>query len=210
MGLAEVSLFAAFIGQWYKLEWTIWLFPALLLLIMPLTFLFRPKQKLINIAYSYFALLYIVTPFIALAILAFNIEKTYTWRFLLPLFVMIWLNDSFAYLAGISFGRHKLCPKLSPKKTWEGAIGGIAATLLSVVVFCRFADFECYHWLISAFLVSVFAIAGDLFESMIKRQAKVKDSGQFLAGHGGFLDRFDSLLFAAPIFSLYWLTVNNF
>lgn len=116
-------------------------------------------------------------------------------------FVLIWLGDVFAYLVGSLLGKHKLYPSLSPSKTWEGAIGGFIFTILGGWLWWKFMlpDVDMFHWLMVSVLVSIFGMLGDLFESKIKREAGVKDSGRILPGHGGILDRFDSAIMAAPI-----------
>ena len=105
---------------------------------------------------------------------------------------IIWANDVFAYLVGMTFGRHRLCERLSPKKSWEGFFGGLAGAVATALV------------------ASLSGVAGDLVESMFKREAGVKDSGQVIPGHGGVLDRFDALLLSAPYVFLYLLLVGRF
>ena len=122
---------------------------------------------------------------------------------------MIWLNDTGAYLTGRSFGRHKLCERLSPKKTWEGFWGGFAFSVLAGVVTALF--FMPYNpALLAAYgaMVSVISTYGDLFESLLKRTAGVKDSGNLIPGHGGILDRIDSLLLVIPAVLAYMLMVG--
>lgn len=123
----------------------------------------------------------------------------------LPLFVFIWLNDTGAYLVGSMIGKHKLYERVSPKKTWEGLIGGIVLALIGSVAFNYiFPDIlSLWHWIVFAFIVAFFANFGDLFESLLKRAYDVKDSGHLIPGHGGILDRIDSLLFAAIPAYLY-------
>ncbi len=116
------------------------------------------------------------------------------------LFVTIWVSDSAAYFAGRKFGKRKLAPTISPKKTWEGAIAGFIAAVISFVLCGKLLlpHFPLFHWLVLGTLVGIFGPIGDLTESLFKRKAGVKDSSHFFPGHGGFLDRFDSLLFCAP------------
>ncbi|KGL64172.1 phosphatidate cytidylyltransferase [Polaribacter sp. Hel1_85] len=123
---------------------------------------------------------------------------------MISILVMIWVNDSFAFLVGKNFGKRKLFVSVSPKKTQEGFIGGLVFALLSAFAISRFNnDFTVTNWLIIAFIVSVIGTIGDLVESKFKRQANIKDSGNIMPGHGGMLDRLDSLLFAAPFVYLY-------
>jgi phosphatidate cytidylyltransferase len=122
----------------------------------------------------------------------------------LILFVFVWLNDSGAYLIGSRWGRHRLFERISPKKSWEGFWGGLVLTLASSQVFAfYFPAIHWYHWLGMAAVVVVFATWGDLVESLMKRTFGVKDSGALLPGHGGALDRFDSILLALPALYIY-------
>jgi phosphatidate cytidylyltransferase len=132
--------------------------------------------------------------------------------FALALFSFVWINDTFAYLVGITIGKHKLCPKISPKKSWEGFFGGLVFTVLASVAFHQFtveilAGFSLMKWIGLAIITVISATFGDLSESLFKRSLHVKDSGTFLPGHGGFLDRFDSILLVVlvAIHYLWWV-----
>ncbi len=130
-------------------------------------------------------------------------------KFLFGLFLLLWANDTFAYLAGIAIGKHKLIPRLSPKKSVEGLIGGILGALLVGYLLSIFWDvLTMPQWMIFAAIVAVSGTIGDLFESSLKRTANVKDSGNLIPGHGGILDRLDSFLIAVPFvyFYLYFFT----
>lgn len=122
------------------------------------------------------------------------------------LLLVVWMGDAGAYYVGKSFGRRKLSPRVSPKKTIEGGLGGIATSLVAATIihFTFFPQFALLHALICALLLSISGVVGDLAESMWKRSADVKDSGTLIPGHGGFLDRFDSIFFSAPILYSYW------
>jgi phosphatidate cytidylyltransferase len=129
------------------------------------------------------------------------------------LLLVVWLGDSGAYYVGKTFGKHKLSPRISPKKTVEGLAGGIAASVITAVVIhlTFFKAFPLVHAIIAGVILSFAGVVGDLAESMWKRSAAVKDSGTLIPGHGGFLDRFDSILFTAPILYTYWaLLVRGF
>lgn len=131
-------------------------------------------------------------------------KGNYNPNLMIAILVMIWVNDSFAFLVGKNFGKRKLFVSVSPKKTVEGFLGGLAFALLAGYIISRFNnDFTIFNWLIIAFIVSVIGTIGDLVESKFKRQANIKDSGNIMPGHGGILDRLDSLLFAAPFVYLY-------
>ncbi len=129
------------------------------------------------------------------------------------LLLVVWLGDSGAYYVGKTFGKHKLSPRISPKKTVEGLFGGVAASIITAVTihFTFFPEFPLLHAIIAGVILSFAGVVGDLAESMWKRSASVKDSGTLIPGHGGFLDRFDSILFTAPILYFYWtLIVHGF
>jgi phosphatidate cytidylyltransferase len=130
----------------------------------------------------------------------------YSYNSYIPLscLILIWSSDTFAYLAGRSFGKHKLFPSVSPKKTWEGFIGGILGTIgISVLLHYSFGIFSIPVWMGLALVIAVFGLWGDLIQSMLKRSLDLKDSGTILPGHGGILDRFDSLLFCIPFVAAY-------
>lgn len=135
------------------------------------------------------------------------------WKLIFFLLLVVWLGDSGAYYFGKAFGKHKLSPVISPKKTVEGMIGGFGVSIVTAIVihFTFFPAFPLLHAIIAGVILSFCGVVGDLAESMWKRSAAVKDSGTILPGHGGFLDRFDSILFTAPILYCYWtLMVHGF
>lgn len=113
--------------------------------------------------------------------------------------LLIWTGDTFAYIVGMLIGRHKLFPRISPKKSWEGFIGGIIFCCGISQILAHYWDMlNPLQWGILAFIVVTTGVLGDLFESMLKREAEIKDSGKILPGHGGILDRFDSLFVVMP------------
>jgi phosphatidate cytidylyltransferase len=143
---------------------------------------------------------YITVPFILMIFLR---EMTdYSWYILMAMFGLIWANDTFAYLSGRMFGKTKLFERISPKKTWEGTIGGFVMTIVTGIVIAYFSDKDFVFWILAAVVISPTAVLGDLFESLFKRTLHVKDSGSILPGHGGILDRFDAALMATPFFYL--------
>ena len=161
--------------------------------------LYRKKQfPFINIAVTMLAVFYVATPFTLLSILGFQ-NGEYTWQPILGTMFLIWSADSGAYFAGKSFGRTKLFERISPGKTWEGWLGGTLLALGVAWLLSRYlTDLDLFHWLGVAIIISVFGVLGDLVESMMKRSLGVKDSGNLIPGHGGILDRFDSLLMVVP------------
>ena len=131
-------------------------------------------------------------------------NQNYLPYLMISILVLIWINDSFAFFVGKNFGRKKLFISVSPKKTVEGFIGGFIFTLIAAYIISKLnSDFSLINWLIIAAIVSIIGTIGDLVESKLKRQANIKDSGNIMPGHGGILDRLDSLLFAAPFVYLY-------
>ena len=154
-----------------------------------------------NLWYSVFAYFYIIIPLSCLVFIHW-LNPLYT----LALFAFVWVNDTFAYLVGSAIGKRKLFERISPKKTWEGFFGGLIFAVFAGFLFSHFtADNNLIKWLGLAVVVVIFGTMGDLFESYIKRNLNVKDSGTILPGHGGLLDRLDSILFAAPAALIYLL-----
>lgn len=155
-----------------------------------------------NVAIYLFGFFYICFPFVFLNWIAYaDFEGDYSPLRVFGLLLLIWTNDTMAYFIGSKFGKRKLFERISPKKTWEGTIGGGVCTVLmawglSFIV----KDFTQTQWLVLGVVAAVFGTFGDLVESMLKRSAGVKDSGNLLPGHGGMLDRFDAFIFALPFF----------
>ena len=165
--------------------------------------LYRKKiNPLHNLSYFILSQIFIALPFSLLSFILFI--NNYQPILLLAVFVTIWVNDTGAYLVGVTFGKHRLFERISPKKSWEGFIGGALATLLSGYIFSLIIpEISLINWLIFSEIILVFGTFGDLLESLMKRTVQVKDSGNIIPGHGGLLDRFDSMLLAAPIIFIY-------
>ena len=158
-----------------------------------------------NIAITLLGIVYIAIPISLFWPIAYR-ENIYQYdpNLILGYFIIIWIYDSMAYLVGVKFGKRKLLARISPKKSWEGAIGGyIFALIASYVLSLYFKELTLVQWLISATIISVFGTLGDLTESLLKRSVNIKDSGDLLPGHGGLLDRFDALFLAVPALYLY-------
>jgi len=152
------------------------------------------------------SVVYISTPFGLLSLMdTTRMLDFYGANYAIICLVLVWVSDTFAFFGGKLFGRHKLAERISPKKTWEGSIIGFAFVLVSGVVIWKFfyPDFTVWHWLSVTLIVGFFAQIGDLFESNLKRSVKVKDSSNLIPGHGGALDRFDSILFAVPALYIF-------
>jgi phosphatidate cytidylyltransferase len=176
---------------------------------MFITRLFSAKGHALE-DYAYFALtqLYVALPLTLLNLLAsagLSGGETYSWLMPLSVFIFIWCNDSGAFCVGCTIGRHKMFERVSPKKTWEGFAGGVVVAAAAGVVMSRFFDvLTVWEWVGMALVVAVAGTLGDLVESSMKREMQIKDSGNFLPGHGGFLDRFDSTLLAVPAVVVYF------
>ena len=188
-----------------------------LLLYMMITELYlKKKNPTGNWAYSMLSQLYVALPFALLNVLAFqNSPETGSviYNPILPLsiFVFIWLSDTGAYCVGSLIGKHRLFERISPKKSWEGSIGGGIFSIASSLGFAHFFPFmPGWQWVGLAIVVVIFGTWGDLTESLMKRQLGIKDSGNILPGHGGMLDRFDSALMAIPAAVVYLYALTMF
>jgi phosphatidate cytidylyltransferase len=156
-----------------------------------------------NIAHTFLGLIYAVVPFVFFYNIAF-ISGEYNFHLSLGYFLLLWANDTGAYIFGVKFGKKRLFERHSPKKSWEGFFGGVFISVSVGVLLSRyFLEYNIYQWMIMAALISCTGTLGDLVESMFKRSLNVKDSGNLLPGHGGVLDRFDGLLLSAPLVFVY-------
>ena len=150
-----------------------------------------------------YGILYLAIPLSIFPLICF-LSGTYDFRLLFGFFIILWTYDSFAYLTGILFGKHRIYPSISPKKSWEGFAGGlIFAVSVSILIAGFFNILSKSEWAIIAVIIVIFGTLGDFFESFLKRRANLKDSGNIIPGHGGILDRFDSVLFSIPAVFLY-------
>ncbi|MGN6646141.1 MAG: phosphatidate cytidylyltransferase [Cytophaga sp.] len=190
--------------------------PCLLFMIYMLIELFSTNdQPITRVTYTIAGILYIAVPFGLLTLIPWDhnpsgcynwkpIKPVYAFELIFALLFLIWANDVGAYFVGKSLGRHKLFERISPKKTWEGSLGGLGtAMIFAYLLYCYFGIFSIPAWMGLCVIVVISGSLGDLVESMIKRTLQVKDSGTLLPGHGGFLDRFDALIFAIPFVYLY-------
>lgn len=173
-----------------------------------------------NWAYTMLSQIYIALPFSMVCVLAFapaTPDGAAVYNYLLPLsvFIFLWLNDTGAYCTGMLWGRHRLFERISPKKSWEGSIGGGIVAMAGAVAIALLGKPDeadtlttCLVWMGLALVVVVFGTLGDLVESLFKRTLGIKDSGNILPGHGGMLDRFDSALMALPAAVVYWYSLS--
>ncbi|RVT76667.1 phosphatidate cytidylyltransferase [Flavobacterium sufflavum] len=179
-------------------------------------FLFYDNIQKISTSSKYLYLFgYIILPFVFITKISFGI-KDYNPKIIIGLFLLIWTNDTFAYIVGKSIGKNKLFERISPKKTIEGFVGGILFAVLAGYLISKyyikakpeFSQQSILIWTSIATIVGIFGTIGDLIESKFKRIAGVKDSGNIMPGHGGVLDRLDSVIFVAPIIFLFYQILN--
>jgi len=191
------------------------LISTLVVSVKSLLFLFEKQTKYLNTASKYVFLIgYLIVPIIIFTKIPFlnaddqfiNIHTiNYNPKVIISILVIIWMNDTFAYLVGISIGKNKLFEKISPKKTIEGFVGGIFFSMITGIILATYYLYQSIiQWIILALIIGVFGTLGDLIESKFKRNAGVKDSGTIMPGHGGFLDRLDSIIFVAPFIYLFY------
>ena len=172
----------------------------------------KKKEYLKSFAITIGGLIYIALPFSLINFIVFNevsgIRVFYPW-ILAGIFFILWTYDSMAYIIGSMFGKHKIAASISPAKSWEGLVGGtVFALIIGILNAVLFQEIDMLNWIIIALLTVSFGTFGDFFESMIKRETGIKDSGNILPGHGGLLDRFDSLLFVVPVI-FTWLSIMD-
>lgn len=184
---------------------------------MLITELYRRKEKPFDsLAHTFFGLFYIGLPFCLFPFAAFmndGLEELITFNgtqfspgLVVGFFLLLWANDTGAYLAGITFGRHRLMERISPKKSWEGFAGGVLLAVVTAFLIAGWLGVIVrIQWIMIAIIISIAGTYGDLIESMLKRSTGVKDSGSVMPGHGGFLDRFDSTITAFPLVYLFIL-----
>ena len=171
------------------------------------------KKKYITVIF------YIISGFIFLTLIpVMNIDGKFMPELIVAVFILVWSNDTFAYLIGSKFGKNKLLERVSPKKTIEGFVGGMLGALLAGIVIFKVLEnyspldaekYPLWVWIVMAIIVSVFGTIGDLIQSKFKRQAGVKDSGIIMPGHGGLYDRLDSIIYASPFVYAFLLFVDN-
>ena len=192
---------------------TIFLLITLYVSIRAIFFLFNDLKTELTIFNKVdFLIGYIIFPFLILAKIPFSDNNKYDPKIITGIFIIIWTNDTFAYIVGKSIGKNKLLERISPKKTIEGFIGGVAFAIIAGLLISKyfvqptenFTNKSALIWMTTALLIGVFGTIGDLIESKFKRIAGVKDSGKIMPGHGGILDRLDSVIFVAPFIYLFY------
>ena len=216
--LGSVSLFLSFFYYGINPVQTGIFIPYLIIIIylMVSELYLKKENPLNNWAYAMLSQVYIALPFSLLNVLAFQSDETisttsYQYIFPLSIFAYNWINDTGAYCTGMLFGKHPLFKRISPKKSWEGSIGGAVFCIAASFAFAHFFPFMSIgEWIGLALTIVVFGTWGDLSESLMKRQLGIKDSGTILPGHGGILDRFDSAILAIPAAVVYLYILSLF
>lgn len=167
--------------------------------------LFRKRgNPFLNLAFAVFAVVYLALPMALLLYIPYVHIGLWQPDFIFLPFLLVWVNDTFAYLVGVGVGRHRMCPRISPKKTWEGTVGGGVMTIGAAMLLApTFEQTSVVQMGVMAVLAVVFGTLGDLLESMFKRSTELKDTGTLMPGHGGLLDRLDSVLLVIPALFLY-------
>jgi phosphatidate cytidylyltransferase len=162
------------------------------------------KKPFTGIAYTYLGIFYVALPFSLLNFAVFSVDSVYHYEILVGCLLILWASDTGAYFAGTRFGKTKLFERISPKKSWEGFLGGaFLAIVVAFVLSQYFVVLEDWKWLVIAGIIIIAGTYGDLIESLFKRSIEIKDSGSVLPGHGGFMDRFDGLLLSAPFITAF-------
>ncbi|MBQ8050447.1 MAG: phosphatidate cytidylyltransferase [Bacteroidaceae bacterium] len=217
--LAGAYLFLAFFGYLSGLTPTPAVFVPYLISIVYLLIseLYLQRESPINNwAYTMMSQMYVALPLCMVPVLGYITDSAhpmqpadYRWTFPLAVFLFLWTSDTGAYCVGSLFGKHRLFERISPKKSWEGSVGGALLALVAALIVSHYdASLTLPQWLGFALVVVVFGTWGDLVESLLKRQLGIKDSGRILPGHGGMLDRFDSSLLALPATVVYLYTLS--
>jgi len=162
------------------------------------------KKPFTGVAYTYLGIFYVAVPFSLLNFAVFSVDSVYHYEILVGCLLILWASDTGAYFAGTRFGKTKLFERVSPKKSWEGFLGGaFLAIVVAFVLSQYFVVLEDWKWLVIAGIIIIAGTYGDLIESLFKRSIEIKDSGSVLPGHGGFMDRFDGLLLSAPFITAF-------
>lgn len=159
----------------------------------------KDEKPFKNIAYTFLGIIYVALPFTLLTVLAYIKNDTYDPNIVLGCLFLLWASDSGAYFAGTKFGKTKLFERVSPKKSWEGSIGGlVTAMVVATIISKYYTNYSAFQWYAIGIIIVVAGTYGDLVESLFKRSINIKDSADTIPGHGGFLDRFDGLLLSIP------------
>jgi phosphatidate cytidylyltransferase len=204
MGLMIFCLTFMIQKEHLRTEYLYLIFP-----IVSLTFFIKlykktDKKPFTGVAFTFLGIFYVAVPISLLNLAVFAVDEVYNYEILIGCLLILWATDTGAYFAGTRFGKTKLFERVSPKKSWEGFLGGAFSAILVAFVLAKyFLVIEDWKWLVIAGIIIIAGTYGDLIESLFKRSIEIKDSGKGLPGHGGFMDRFDGLLLSAPFITAF-------
>ncbi len=185
-------------------EYLFLLFPLVSLVFFIKLYKKTDKKPFTGVAFTYLGIFYVAVPFSLLNLAVFSVDAVYHYEILIGCLLILWASDTGAYFAGTKFGKTKLFERVSPKKSWEGFLGGaFSAIVVAFVLSQYFHVIADWKWLVIAGIIIIAGTYGDLVESLFKRSIEIKDSGNGLPGHGGFMDRFDGLLLSAPFITAF-------
>lgn len=215
-GMLPLKSFGTFLGlmiftltfliekEQFRHEYLYLMFPLVSLTFFIKLYRKTDKKPFTGVAYTYLGIFYVAVPFSLLNLAVFSVDQVYHFEILIGCLLILWASDTGAYFAGTKFGKTKLFERVSPKKSWEGFLGGAFSAIAVAFVLARyFKVIDDWKWLVIAGIIIIAGTYGDLIESLFKRSIEIKDSGQILPGHGGFMDRFDGLLLSAPFITAF-------
>jgi phosphatidate cytidylyltransferase len=189
-------------------NWYYSVFPVVSLIYFIKLYKRNEQHPFTNIGFTFLGILYVALPFALLNIIAFS-HGYYSYQLVLGPLLLLWASDTGAYFAGVNFGKTKLFERVSPKKSWEGSMGGaMLSILMAYVLSLYFSELMLWQWMSVTAIIIIAGTYGDLVESLFKRSMEIKDSGTKLPGHGGFLDRFDGLLLSVPFIIIFFKLIK--
>jgi phosphatidate cytidylyltransferase len=215
-GMLPLKSFGTFLGlmifaltfliekEQFRNEYLYLMFPLVSLTFFIKLYRKTDKKPFTGVAYTYLGIFYVAVPFSLLNLAVFSVDQVYHFEIIIGCLLILWASDTGAYFAGTKFGKTKLFERVSPKKSWEGFLGGAFSAIAVAFVLARyFQVIEDWKWLVISGIIIIAGTYGDLIESLFKRSIEIKDSGHILPGHGGFMDRFDGLLLSAPFITAF-------
>jgi phosphatidate cytidylyltransferase len=204
MGLIIFTLIFMIEKEHWPNEYLYMIFPLVSLTYFIKLYRKTDKKPFTGVAFTFLGIFYVALPFSLLNLAVFSTNNTYNYEIVIGCLLILWACDTGAYFAGTKFGKTKLFERVSPKKSWEGFLGGaFSAILVAFILTWYFHVIEDWKWLVIAGIIIIAGTYGDLVESLFKRSIEIKDSGKGLPGHGGFMDRFDGLLLSVPFITAF-------
>ncbi len=206
-GLTIYTLTFLIETEWIPAGYFLLIFPVAAIVFLIKLYKKSDERPFTNIAYTYLGIIYVFVPFSLLHVIAFR-TGGYRFEIIIGILFLIWASDTGGYFSGTKFGKTKLFERVSPKKSWEGFVGGFILSILVAIIFSIiFKELPMWKWVGMGVIAAVSGTYGDLVESLFKRGINIKDSGKDLPGHGGFLDRFDALLLSIPFMTPFILLI---